>query len=183
MIQLIRSPSKVPTYLVKHCKHCCWRVGKLCFPKFKKENSSSAFLLLIHIHPTNQRNSWYSLGIETFNYGIVVFSYTSSFDLLLLLKEKVCSSLCLKPRVAHMKSFLETILGLIFSLFSWFQYSLILNKVLRWLDSNRRSLVLEATALPTEPQPLPSPMTSCFEVCLRLLGYSATLSNGHSLPT
>ena len=26
----------------------------------------------------------------------------------------------------------------------------------RWLDSNRRPLVLEATALPTEPQPLPN---------------------------
>ena len=28
-------------------------------------------------------------------------------------------------------------------------------KVCQWLDSNRRPLVLEATALPTEPQPLP----------------------------
>ena len=29
-------------------------------------------------------------------------------------------------------------------------------KILRWLDSNRGPLVLEATALPTEPQPLPN---------------------------
>ena len=29
------------------------------------------------------------------------------------------------------------------------------NKFCRWLDSNRGPLVLEATAQPTEPQPLP----------------------------
>ena len=29
------------------------------------------------------------------------------------------------------------------------------NKFCRWLDSNRGPLILEATALPTEPQPLP----------------------------
>ena len=30
------------------------------------------------------------------------------------------------------------------------------NKFCRWLDSNRGPLVLEARALPTEPQPLPN---------------------------
>ena len=37
-----------------------------------------------------------------------------------------------------------------------FKVQLIVNGIFRWLDSNRGSLVLEATALPTEPQPLPS---------------------------
>ena len=30
------------------------------------------------------------------------------------------------------------------------------NKICRWLDSNHGPLVSEATALPTEPQPLPT---------------------------
>ena len=34
-------------------------------------------------------------------------------------------------------------------------YIKVIKVVCRWLDSNRRSLVWEATALPTEPQPLP----------------------------
>ena len=50
-----------------------------------------------------------------------------------------------------------------FSLFLSFQYTVdskqIFNKYIyfcQWLDSNRGPLVLEATALPTEPQPLPN---------------------------
>ena len=45
-----------------------------------------------------------------------------------------------------------------FSLFSFFQYSwqkMFNINFFRWLGSNRRPLELEATALPTEPQPLP----------------------------
>ena len=42
-----------------------------------------------------------------------------------------------------------------FSLFSTFQYSWQKHKVCRRLDSNGGPLVSEATALPTEPQPLP----------------------------
>ena len=34
-------------------------------------------------------------------------------------------------------------------------YQLIVNKICRWLDLNHGSLVSEATALPTVPQPLP----------------------------
>ena len=34
-------------------------------------------------------------------------------------------------------------------------YQLIVNKICRWLDLNHGSLVSEATALPTMPQPLP----------------------------
>ena len=40
-----------------------------------------------------------------------------------------------------------------FTLFFSIQFSNI--KIRKWLDSNCRSLVSEATALPTEPQPLP----------------------------
>ena len=46
----------------------------------------------------------------------------------------------------------------IFSLFSSFQCVQLtesIQKICWWLDSNRRSPVLEASALPTEPQPLP----------------------------
>ena len=47
----------------------------------------------------------------------------------------------------------------LFSLFSFFQYTVdskqMFNKFCRWLDSNRGPLVSKATALPTEPQPLP----------------------------
>ena len=45
-----------------------------------------------------------------------------------------------------------------FSLFLSFQYSflqLIVNQICRWLDVNRGFMVLEATVLPTEQQPLP----------------------------
>ena len=45
-----------------------------------------------------------------------------------------------------------------FSLFLSLQYSCgiqMFNKFCRWLDSNRGPMVLEATALQTEPQPLP----------------------------
>ena len=52
-----------------------------------------------------------------------------------------------------------------FSLFSSFQHTVDSKQMLNiqtnfcwWLDSNRRPLVLEATALPTEPQPLPNCM-------------------------
>ena len=49
----------------------------------------------------------------------------------------------------------------LFSLFSSFQYSWQrFNKFCRWLDLNRSPLVLEATALPTELQPLPE-LTIC----------------------
>ena len=44
--------------------------------------------------------------------------------------------------------------GLFFFIFV-FSIQLIVNKKCRWLDSNCGSLVSEATALPTEPQPLP----------------------------
>ena len=37
-------------------------------------------------------------------------------------------------------------------------------KCCRWLDSNHRPLELEATALPTEPQPLP--MKKYFDVSI-----------------
>ena len=48
----------------------------------------------------------------------------------------------------------------LFSLFSSFQYTVDRKQMFninfcRWLDSNRGPLVSEATALPTEPQPLP----------------------------
>ena len=50
-----------------------------------------------------------------------------------------------------------------FSVFSSFQYilliQLIVNKICRWLDSKSESMVLEATTLPTEPQP-PPPIVS-----------------------
>ena len=58
-----------------------------------------------------------------------------------------------------------------FSLFSSFQNSfwllLIVNKICQWLDSNRGSLVSEATALPTVPQPLPNATTTaqCHNQC------------------
>ena len=45
-----------------------------------------------------------------------------------------------------------------------FLIQLIVNKICWWLDSNRGSLVSEATALPTDPQPLPS----CFSMLLLL---------------
>ena len=47
--------------------------------------------------------------------------------------------------------------GLFFSLFSSFQQltvNMFIIKSCRWLELNRGHLVLEATALPTEPQPL-----------------------------
>ena len=40
------------------------------------------------------------------------------------------------------------------------QKELIVNKICRWVDSNHWSLVLETTAIPTEPQPLPH-FSSC----------------------
>ena len=44
-----------------------------------------------------------------------------------------------------------------FSLFNTVDSKQMVNiKVFRWLDSNRGPLVLEATALPSEPQPLPT---------------------------
>ena len=45
----------------------------------------------------------------------------------------------------------------VFSTHSWQKTNVhYINKFCRWLDSNRGPLVLEATALPTEPQPLPN---------------------------
>ena len=56
-----------------------------------------------------------------------------------------------------------------FSLFSSFQNSfwllLIVNKICQWLDSNRGSLVSEATALPTVPQPQPLPNATTTAQC------------------
>ena len=46
--------------------------------------------------------------------------------------------------------------GLFFFIFV-FSIQLLENKICRCLDSNYRSLVLEVTTLPTEPQPLPYP--------------------------
>ena len=43
---------------------------------------------------------------------------------------------------------------LYFRLFNTVDSKQMFNKFCRWLDSNRGPLVLEATALPTEPQPL-----------------------------
>ena len=56
------------------------------------------------------------------------------------------------------KHFFKWAIPGLFSLFSSFQYSWQLMfdiSFCRWLDSNCRPLELEATALPTEPQPLP----------------------------
>ena len=44
-----------------------------------------------------------------------------------------------------------------------------INKFCQWLDSNRGPLVSEATALPTEPQPLPN----LYELCLLLYLYTS----------
>ena len=58
--------------------------------------------------------------------------------------------------------------GLFFSLFSSFQYSWQSDiKVCLWLDSNRGPLASEATALPTEPQPLPLNIFCCCLIILR----------------
>ena len=43
--------------------------------------------------------------------------------------------------------------------------------ILKWLDSNHRSLVSEATALPTEPQPLP--MTCLFQTVVYVTNFSS----------
>ena len=59
----------------------------------------------------------------------------------------------------------DAILGLFFFIFV-FSIQLMVNKVCRCLDSNHRSLVLEATALPTAPPPLPTcPKYNCFLLC------------------
>ena len=44
---------------------------------------------------------------------------------------------------------------LYFSIFKTVYYKLIVNRIFQRLDSNCGPLILEATALPTEPQPLP----------------------------
>ena len=56
-----------------------------------------------------------------------------------------------------------------FRLFNTVDSKQLFNKFCRWLDSNRRPLVLEATALPTEPQPLPQiEIFTHFEYIFRL---------------
>ena len=64
-----------------------------------------------------------------------------------------------------------------FTLFSSFQYTVDSKQMFnlyinfcRWLDSNHRPLVLEGTALPTEPQPLPLSLS----VYLRSLWFQLT---------
>ena len=79
----------------------------------------------------------------------------------------------------------------LFSLFSSFQYTIDSKQMFniyiifcQWLDSNRGPLVLEATPLPTEPQPLPRAVSCCvyempkqkgqcmkekFQICLTIL--------------
>ena len=58
--------------------------------------------------------------------------------------------------IVFLKNGLSPPLFLFFRIFSTSLIQLIVNKIWRWLeDSNCGSLVLEATTLPTEPQPLP----------------------------
>ena len=81
----------------------------------------------------------------------------------------VCSLNHLNRAPSHLKNgfFKWAVPGLFFSLFSSFQYTAdskqMFNKYInfcRWLDSSCRPLVSEATALPTESQPLPIIATS-----------------------
>ena len=48
-----------------------------------------------------------------------------------------------------------------FRLFDIVDSKQMFNKICRWLDSNHGPLVSEATALPTEPQPLPDILIVC----------------------
>ena len=68
---------------------------------------------------------------------------------------------CLSSKNSLVVFFKWAIPGLFFFIFVFFNTQLtvykcsILINFCQWLDSNRGPLVLEATALPTEPQPLP----------------------------
>ena len=58
-----------------------------------------------------------------------------------------------------------------FRLFNTVDSKQMLNKFCQWLDSNRRPLVLEATALPTVPQPLFWYFCFVFDVKIKLTLY------------
>ena len=66
-------------------------------------------------------------------------------------------------------------LFLYFRLFDTVDSKQMFNKFCQWLDLNRGPLVSEATALPTEPQPLPV----WTNLCLHIIAYSKFLALTH----
>ena len=76
-------------------------------------------------------------------------------------------------------------LFLYFRLFNTVDSIQLFNKFCQWLEPNRRPLALEATALPTEPQPLPLCRCLASAVILWILDcfysvYDAESSTGYS---
>ena len=69
--------------------------------------------------------------------------------------------------------------GLFFYVFSTLSSKYFHYKFCRWLDLNCGSLVLEATALPTEPQPLLPPINKFQVVYDCLLVYNDTMAKFH----
>ena len=71
-----------------------------------------------------------------------------------------CFELCKRSTIVYYDVLVVLKMGQYGPLFSLFSIHLMINKMWQWLDSNCRSLVSEATALPTEPQPLPRCLNS-----------------------
>ena len=67
-----------------------------------------------------------------------------------------------------------------FCLFNTYSWQFIVNKICQWLDSNCRPLVLEATALPIEPQP---PLPHCVLLLLEKVNNSWMVQLLHFWPT
>ena len=75
-------------------------------------------------------------------------------DVSILTRLRIIASTSLVPWLCSDKNLFHSI-GLFFRHFIAVLIQLSANKICQWLDSNCGSLVLEATALPTEPPPLP----------------------------